>query len=93
MRFSNKSKGVAGAAYNGQEASKPTMRLGPTLTQRPALKEHRRVSCSKCKVEFSGLQMIKINDKQLCIWCAGHSVGLQSRAFTVHSSSSAGYKR
>jgi hypothetical protein len=83
MRFSNKSKGVAGTAYSGQKPSKPTMRLGPTLAQRPALEKHRRVSCSKCKVEFSGLQVIKINDKQLCIWCAGHPGIAPTKSFTV----------
>jgi hypothetical protein len=86
MRFSNKSKGITGAAYSSPKTSKPTMRLGPALTQRPALEEHRRVSCSKCKAEFSGLQMIKINDKQLCIWCAGHPGITPLRSFTVGSS-------
>jgi hypothetical protein len=29
--------------------------------------------------------VIKINDKQLCIWCAGHPERMSSRAFTVNS--------
>jgi hypothetical protein len=31
--------------------------------------------------------MIRINDKQLCIWCAGHPAGLPTRAFAIKSSS------
>ena len=63
---------------------KSTMRLGPTFKHPPRLTEPQRLSCSKCKAEFSSLQVIKINDKQLCIWCAGHPGKPSVRVFTIH---------
>lgn len=65
--------------------SKPPMRLGPTLSHPPGLTEHQRLSCAKCRAEFIILQMVKINDKQLCIWCAGHPGNMPTRAFTMNS--------
>ena len=63
----------------------PTMRLGPTFNEPPRLTEHRRLFCCNCKAEFSSLQVIKINDKQLCIWCAGHPGATPCRSFTLVS--------
>ncbi len=71
--------------------TRPVTRLGPT-NRHTGLEPQQRLPCSKCKAHFVSYQVIRINGKQLCIWCAGHSVKLQSRAFTVHSSSAA-YKR
>ena len=59
------------------------MRQGPTFTRPPRLTEHQRLSCSNCNAEFSGLQVIKINDRQLCIWCAGHPRETLTKSFTV----------
>jgi hypothetical protein len=42
------------------------------------------LSCGKCKAEFSGLQVIIINGRQLCIWCAGHPGKPSVRAFTIY---------
>ncbi len=61
------------------------MRLGPTSSHPPRLTEHQSLSCSKCKADFIILQVIKINDKQLCIWCAGHPGTMPSRSFTLIS--------
>jgi hypothetical protein len=61
------------------------MRLGPTLHQTPDLQQQRQHRCSKCNAEFSSLQVIKINDKQLCIWCAGHPEKMSTRALTVNT--------
>jgi formylmethanofuran dehydrogenase subunit E len=66
------------------------MRLGPTFTHHPKLEKQRRLSCSKCKAEFIVLQLIKINDKQLCIWCAGHPITELSRSFTLASKTRTG---
>ncbi len=65
------------------------MRLGPTFHRRPDLEQQRQHHCSKCKAYFSSLQVIKINDKQLCIWCAGHPVTELSRSFTLVSKTKA----
>jgi hypothetical protein len=66
------------------------MRLGPTLNPRLELKKQQRLSCSKCKADFIVLQLIKINEQQLCIWCAGHPVIELSRSFTVGSKTKTG---
>ena len=66
------------------------MRLGPTLNHRRGLEKQQRLSCSKCKAEFIVLQLIKINEKQLCIWCAGHPVTELSRSFTLVSKTRTG---
>jgi len=58
------------------------MRLGPTSKQPLGLKELQRLSCSNCKAEFSSLQVVNINGKQLCVWCAGHPETVPSRSFT-----------
>jgi hypothetical protein len=71
------------AVQNQRAFLTPTMRLGPTSSHPPRLVEQQRLSCAKCKVEFIILQMIKINDKQLCIWCAGHPGNTPTRAFTL----------
>jgi hypothetical protein len=62
----------AETVYNDQTVPKATMRLGPTSNRPPRLTEQQKLSCSNCNAEFASLQIIKINDKQLCIWCAGH---------------------
>jgi hypothetical protein len=61
------------------------MRLGPTSNRAPHLIEQQRLSCAQCKAEFIVLQLIKINDKQLCIWCAGHSEKAPTKSFTMTS--------
>jgi hypothetical protein len=83
---------VAGTAYNDQTVSNPTMRLRPTRRP-PGLEPQQRLACSKCKAHFVSYQMIKINDKQLCVWCAGHPEGPPVKTFSIHSkSSSSAYK-
>jgi hypothetical protein len=72
---------------------KPTMRLGPTLNRPTAPTEQHRLCCSKCSAEFSSLQMIKINDRQLCIWCAGHPGHMPNRSFTLTSQTKGGKRR
>jgi hypothetical protein len=72
-------------AYNDQNAPIPNMRLGPISNHRSRLTEEQKLSCVKCKVEFIILQMIKINDMQLCIWCAGHPEKMSTRALTVNT--------
>jgi len=73
---------------------KSTMRLGPTFKRPPRLTEPQRLSCSKCKAEFSSLQVIKINDKQLCIWCAAHPTGKPSASsFTIRSQDTSSTRR
>ena len=72
--------------YNDANTSETTMRLGPTTNRQPRSPKHERPSCSKCKVAFSSFQVIKINNKQLCIWCAGHPVDVSSRSFTLGKS-------
>jgi hypothetical protein len=59
-----------------------TMRVGPTSNHLSGLKELQRLPCANCKAEFSSLQVVNINDKQLCIWCAGHPRKMPSRSFT-----------
>ena len=58
------------------------MRLGPTSNYPAGLKELQRLPCANCKADFLSLQMVNINDKQLCIWCAGHPAEMPSRSFT-----------
>jgi hypothetical protein len=78
---------VAASTRRGftESTSKPIMRLGPTSNHPPRLIEQQRLSCAKCKVEFIILQMIKINDKQLCIWCAGHPEKMLATALAVNT--------
>jgi hypothetical protein len=60
------------------------MRLGPTFHRHTGPEQQPQHQCSKCKVEFPILQMVKINDKQLCIWCAGHPEGMHIKnSFTL----------
>lgn len=72
--------------YNDSNPTEITMRLGPTSNRQPRPPKHERPSCSKCKTAFSSFQVIKINNKQLCIWCAGHPVDISSRSFTLGKS-------
>jgi hypothetical protein len=57
------------------------MRLGLTSRHPPGLKELQRLGCANCKAVFSSLQVVKVNDKQLCIWCAGHPEKMPSTSF------------
>jgi len=59
------------------------MRLGPTSNRQTRFPKYERPLCSKCKTAFSSFQVIKINDRQLCIWCAGHPVDVPGKAFTI----------
>jgi hypothetical protein len=61
------------------------MRLGPTSNRPPRRIEQQRLACAKCKAAFPSLQMVKINGKQLCIWCAGRSEKMPTRSFTMTS--------
>jgi hypothetical protein len=70
------------------------MRLGPTKHP-PGLEPQQKLRCSKCRAHFVSYQVIKINGKQLCVWCAGHPEQPPIKSFTISraKSSSTAHKR